>query len=396
MSLHQRRVMMADDTLTLYYKMLHHAGTPISAIVKRGPVPTFTRSGTAWYFDENGLLISAGTDEPRFDHNFAGTPLGLLIEQIRINEALHSRDRTQAAWINTNITAAKDAVGLDGSANSCSTLTATAANGTSLQTVTKAAEANSYSVYIKRKTGTGDIDITVDGGTTWTTCTGLSAVDFTRYYVLGASAADPTFGVRIVADGDAVIVDCDQLEGPDLGQAPYPSSPILTTTAAVTRNSEFLLSTDMSFVNQDAGTVYISGRTPLVPSSVVGTGWLFVLDDGGTTDNFSVEQSINNRRFQGEFVNSADTDAFVFVAESADSEDTEFALAVRYADDDVNISADGVAGTEDTSVGVPTPDPFTTMRIGRRSANNFFNGHFRSIKYYDVAKTDAEMNALTA
>ncbi len=103
---------------------------------------TFTRatpaSGT--FFDSAGVLQTASIDQARFDHTLASpfTALGLLIEEARTNRALHNRDFTDAVWVESNITSAQDATGLDNVANSASTLTAGAANGTTLQTVTNA------------------------------------------------------------------------------------------------------------------------------------------------------------------------------------------------------------------------------------------------------------------
>ena len=50
------------------------------------PRITFTRASTATYVGANGLIKTAGEDEPRFDHDPAtGESLGLLIEETRAN-----------------------------------------------------------------------------------------------------------------------------------------------------------------------------------------------------------------------------------------------------------------------------------------------------------------------
>jgi len=48
---------------------------------KLDPRITFTRSSTATYVDEDGLIKSAATNTPRFEHDpTTGDCLGLLIE----------------------------------------------------------------------------------------------------------------------------------------------------------------------------------------------------------------------------------------------------------------------------------------------------------------------------
>src|SRR5579871_6199535 len=56
--------------------------------------------------------------------------------EARTNDALWSNDLTQSAWTKTNVTAALNATGPDNVANSASTITASAGNGTILQAIT--------------------------------------------------------------------------------------------------------------------------------------------------------------------------------------------------------------------------------------------------------------------
>ena len=89
----------------------------------------------------------------------------------------HNRVLTNASWTATNITPALNQVGLDGSSNTASSITATAGNGTILQAITSTSATRVQSAYCKRITGSGEIDMTTDGGTTWTaiTCTSTTA-----------------------------------------------------------------------------------------------------------------------------------------------------------------------------------------------------------------------------
>lgn len=198
---------------------------------------TFTRSGTVGpYTDRDGLLDSAAANIPRtewvdWDADGVREQPTLLLEAARTNVALWNRDLTNAAWTKTNVTAAKDQTGIDGVASSASKIMATAGNGTCLQAVTLASSARYQSVYVKRVTGSGTINMTMDNGATWTAITVTSTAAWTRVYIPTQTLANPTVGFRIVTNGDAIAVDFVQNED---GTAP--TSPIATTTVAVTRN----------------------------------------------------------------------------------------------------------------------------------------------------------------
>lgn len=161
-----------------------------------------------------------------FDITLDGTPIttsvlkGYFSEGQRTNLALYSNDFSNAAWVKSNLTQASG------------TLTATAANGTILQTVTSTSQAHTFSIQIKRKTGTGNVDITIDNGATWVTKAINS--DWESYEVT-QTLANPVFGVRIETSGDEIYIRYGGLE-----KASFSSSPILTTSASVTRNKDDL------------------------------------------------------------------------------------------------------------------------------------------------------------
>ncbi len=66
----------------------------------RGPTLGITRATEATYFDAVGLLQTAASGDPRFQHDPAdNTSLGLLIEEARTNIAIRSEDFSHAAWV---------------------------------------------------------------------------------------------------------------------------------------------------------------------------------------------------------------------------------------------------------------------------------------------------------
>lgn len=184
------------------------------------------------YFNSSGLLVAAGATELRrdFDPRLLGV-CGYLREGAKTNVVLWNRDLTNVAWTKSNATAVKDQTGIDGVANSASSLEATAGNGTALQAITLASSARFQSVYAKRLTGTGTIEMTMDNGSTWTAI--ILTAAWTKLSIPTQTLANPTVGFRIVTSGDKIAIDFVQNENGVFG-----TSPILTTTAAVARGSD--------------------------------------------------------------------------------------------------------------------------------------------------------------
>ena len=174
---------------------------------------------------------------------------GYLCEGPKTNILLWCRDATNAVWTNTNITPLKNQIGIDGVANACSSLTATSANGTCTQTVTATSADRTISIYLKRISGIGDIQVTLDG-VNWISVD-LSNSIWNRI-VMGKSAiTNPVIGIKIVTSGDAVAIDYGQIEN-----TVVVSSPILTTSATATRAVDLSSTKNNYFLGQLKGTWY--------------------------------------------------------------------------------------------------------------------------------------------
>jgi hypothetical protein len=216
---------------------------------RSGVEATFTRATDAYARRSNALWLPSGSGNPRSHYSASGEYLGYLAEGARTNLALQSNDFTNVAWTKSNMTAAKTATGPDGVVNSASTLTATAANGTALQAITSASASRIASVFIKRRTGTGVVNITQDNGSTWTAVT--VTADWTQVSSTNQTLTNPTVGIRIVTDTDAVDVWCFMNE-----VATFASTPIPTTSATVTRNADVLTYPLADWYSATVGTVY--------------------------------------------------------------------------------------------------------------------------------------------
>ncbi|MDA8123532.1 MAG: hypothetical protein M0Z38_13335 [Deltaproteobacteria bacterium] len=178
-------------TISLMLPLVGKTQTDLKRVDKgTGPL-SFTRATTATRLNpDTNLIESVASGDLREDGR------GYY------NRLLYSEDFSQAAWVKTNVAVSNDNVlGPNGKTGLAQTLTASASNGTCLQALIDVSRARYGSIYLKRKTGSGTIQITLDGGSTWTTVAVTG--DWTRLGA-GQTLANPSFGVRFVTSGDAV------------------------------------------------------------------------------------------------------------------------------------------------------------------------------------------------
>lgn len=215
----------------------------------------FTRSTSAKYRNSAGIVATAAIDVIRDAHydasDLTANSPSTLLEGAATNVVIHNRDlspTTGATWTRTNMTVTKNQIGADGTANGACALVADAANATVTQQVTLASSQRAMSAYVFRGVGTGPVEMTTDGGTTWTPITLTGG--YTRVRIPAQTLANPNFGFRIVTSGDAIGVDFVQNE-----TGAVPTSPIETTTVAVTRGAD-LYSLPFTDVPRES-TVYV-------------------------------------------------------------------------------------------------------------------------------------------
>lgn len=153
---------------------------------------TFSRTSNATLTDSDGLIKWA--------------PHNLL---------LASEQFDSASWTKTTTTQTANAVAALNGTTTADTLTASGANGTTLQSYTSLGVSYTFGVWLKRKTGTGNIQIAADSGT-YTTVTITS--DWALYTVTQTPAAGTiSAGIRIVTSADAVEAWGAHLYRSDLG-----------------------------------------------------------------------------------------------------------------------------------------------------------------------------------
>ena len=233
-----RRRRGAQGSLGPYSQLLFRNDLQQSIVpqVARGvATPTFTRATTASVPDFEGKVNTALSGESRFKG-------ARRVE----NLLAASEDLSNAAWTYTNMSVATGVTDPDGGATAV-TLTATAANGTVYNSHAKVIDLDYLpSVWIKRRTGTGDIQLR-DGANTLQTLEVTS--EWQRFSVEAQTAPTVWVGflINIAVDADAVDVWHPQLEESTGQSNQNPSEYVSTgvgTGAELVVNGDFATDSD--------------------------------------------------------------------------------------------------------------------------------------------------------
>jgi hypothetical protein len=346
---------------------------------------TVTRASTKLRIGSNGLYGSVANNVPAFEFNTDGSYRGTLVEPGATNLALNSRNLTTASWTKTNVTTAQTATGADGGANSATTLTASAGNGTVLQAITSASASRVFSAVVRRRTGTGVVEITQDNGSTWTAIT--LTTSFQRFTTPNQTLTNPTVGFRIVTSGDAIDVDFCQAE-----TGPVATSPIVTTASTASRVADSVtLASASSVIGQTAGTLYIEfERLAIGPLSL---RRLFNISSGSTANRIL-------------FFITASTQVATLLVTSSSSDQAQIStsgavnginkMACGYATNDVVLYHNSTLVGSDTSATIPACD---RVNIGNgengAGASDNFLGWIRSVALFPTRLDNATLVSLT-
>ncbi len=332
---------------------------------------TTTRASVGYAQDSTGLLILFATGIPRI------TNKGLLVEESRTNLALWSRDMTNAAWTASNMTVAQTATGADGTLNAASTLTATGANATVLQSITASIAFYTYSVWLKRVSGTGNVDITVDNGTTWTTQTLTTSY---QQFQVPKNAANPVIGIRLVTSGDSVAADFSQTEA-----GSFATSPVVTTTVSVARAADVITLPSSTTLLSTPLSLYAAVNVPQVNSVIP---WRAVEAVDIATGTANIRNNTSGGVWSGN-LNAGIVNGPVVTT-------GRHKAASRNALNDVNIAVDGVLSTAVTSAANLTTN-ITKIEVGnsQSASPRQLNGYVERIAAWNSGLSDATIKFLS-
>jgi hypothetical protein len=323
-----------------------------------GPL-TMVRATTATFLNpKTSLIESAANNILRIESE------GALIEGQRTNLCLQSQT-LGTTWVPTNITVRdNDTVSPDGDVNA-ELLTATAGNGTLIQDLgVVAAAVKTFSIYLKRKTGTGNIQLTLDGGTAWTIVAVTS--EWTRFEV-PQNVTDPDVGIRIVTSGDAVWAWGGQLED----SSAFASSYIPTVAASVTRNEDVLTFPVSGNIDAIVGTLCFKG-------TIKTTGLTRFLAGGSFSifNNSTILRSVDG-------TSSVDSD-HTLVSDAVTN------IAFKWGTGGRRFAVDGVldaaAGAFDGNLSIGA-----TVTIGSQAGAQHAYGHMQNLRILPEEITDVQL-----
>lgn len=363
---------------------------------------TFSRASSATYFDASGVMQTATTNVPRFDHKpLTGESLGLLIEEQRTNLCLWSADFSNAAWVVNTATV--------------TTNTQTAPDGT--------VTADTFSP----TSGTSSIHQQV-------TCLASTVYTWSFYVRLGTmAAADFRFAVRDDSNGAFIAIDivpnitpvttewrrvtytfttpvgCVLVRpypyrfspasygttffiwGAQLEAGAFPTSYIPTTSAAATRAADMANITGSNFSSwyrQDEGTIFSAFSIP-TSSTAAGARVYAFSNSGGTTQTWLRLQGGTNRIYE---VTNLSSQQAVFSAGTF-SAGVLYKGAVAIKTNDFGFSENGSTPTTDTSGTLGTVD---RLGIGADAGGAApLNGTISRLTYWPTRLSNTTLQRVT-
>lgn len=393
------------------------------------PRITFSRASSGTYFDASGVLQLATTNTARFDYDPATfMAQGLLVEEQRTNLLLRSEEFDNASWVKATATVTANATtSPDGTVDADKVIVNTGvALGTSTaaglrQSVSKAASAITYTYTAYLKVGEfnsaflwmSNAGVTASVRCTFNLAAGTASATTTTGSFTGASATITAVGngwyrCTLIATSDTdTTVRCDiwpsdtvattgdgtsgiYVWGAQLEAGSFATSYIPTAGSQVTRAADqasIVAPNFASWYNQSEGTFVVEAATQK-PTSLAATVIAIDASDGG----------INNRHYIGvvsasaevRTVNGGSVQSTIIQAYSANSVE-KYAYAVK-ANDFAFARNGSIVGT-DTSGSMPT---INRMFIGNAAGSAaYFNGHIKSITFYNTRLPDATLQSLT-
>jgi hypothetical protein len=357
---------------------------------------TYTRSTTATYINSSGYVASAAINEARFECDATTLAAkGLLIEGAATNllnfsETFATTGGTNNNWADTNLT--RTSTNNTSPRNDATALqiTASAANGTIISSAAMGTSAaRTLSVWLRRVTGTGNIQYTLDNGSTYTT-QAITAV-WVRYTFAVTTAAQRV-GFRIVTSADAI-----EIWGVQLETGTGASSYIPTTTAQVTKAADFCKMTEaasqMSWLQRIDTCTFIADFMPMTQRggfnslfrliTTTSQGYeIYIYDTVAgvsltTTTKITASTNVETSLAQSMALNSTHKVAYSINATSG----------LRSHNGSTVSAANPIALATGTN---------STFGIGSTGLDaGAMYGHIRALKYYPTALTQAQINVLT-
>lgn len=383
------------------------------------PRITFTRASTATYFGADGLLKTAGINEPRFEYDpVTRQPKGLLIEEQRTNIFLYSEYFNNPYWSKIGVTIDSDiAYSPTGnlSADKLTTtggsdsgdiggsvgfrLTYTSLNSSTVYTVSYFIKPITCNVINLSYDDTTDVKSVMKFNLTSLSTTVLTGTPSGKieyvgggWYRISMTFTSTTTGfARIGLQPSAGQTNGSYLFlwGAQLEVGSNATSYIPTTTAQVTRSADNARLLDISWFRYDQGSFYCEASTSRT------TGAVFTaFGNTPSLQQFEMVKLVNNAQF-GVVNNGAYTANLQLGSVAANP---TFKIAGGYVVDNFAASVNGISPVTDISGQLPSL--ITTIQLGGYTAEPNtswgLDGHIKKLSYYPVRLTNTQLQQLTS
>ena len=386
---------------------------------------TFTRASSGTFVGSDGLIQTAATDVPRFDHNpTTGESLGLLVEEARTNLWLQSQ--FASSWTPTRATLqVNDIVAPDATMTGAKLIEDTTATLTHLITQSISVTSGTpytVSVFVKATASPRFLQFIFPSSSfTNTRRPVFDLVNGTALAATDTTASIQNFGngwYRCIASMSATVTGSAALQlqlaetytnavsnytgngvsgvyiwGAQVEAAAFPTSYIPTTTATVTRAADVASITGAafsSFYNQTEGTVF---------SDCVGTFFStqFLVNIAATAANtatsaISLASNLTSSQKRVRVRDAASADqASLALGGSSSGSRTRIAAAIKA--NDFAASLDGNAAVTDTNGTVPT---VVLMEIGSSPSGVTLGTQLhRRLAYWPVRLANTTLQQIT-
>ena len=359
---------------------------------------TFTRASSGTFVGSNGLIQTAATNEPRFDHNpTTGESLGLLVEQARTNLVLRSEAIATSPWFAGANTTLSNNTGevLDPAGGSTATkVVVSGGTGAFGQSVTLTAAIHTGSIWLRCATGTISASLIVYLGGSPFTNIGTTNVTITttwqRFSVVTSTATAAVYNLQL----NTIAIGTVYAWGAQLEAGAFPTSYIPTTSATATRAADVASigsSAFSSWYRQDEGTIFVNATTNATHGGSNSFPRNLSISDG--TNNNSIEQYyrvLASYTDAGYKIDAAGVNQAQF---DTNSQRNGQSSVIGYAANNFAFAVGGTVVATDLSGTVPTT---TQLRLGQRGDGSAaLNGTIKRLCYWRQALPGSTLQAIT-
>jgi hypothetical protein len=379
------------------------------------PRVTFTRASSATFTGSDGLIKTAATDEPRFDHNpTTGESLGLLVEEARTNLVLRSEEFDNASWAKISSTISANAAAAPNGTTTADKLIVD--NG---QSAGYAAQSSSFTSGITwtvscfaKASEVSDFRFVFESsafGSNLNAVFNLSTGVVTSFTAGSASIqALPNGWYRCIATATTTATASASIQfrsvhagngtngifvwGAQLEAGAFPTSYIPTTTATVTRAADVASITGSNFsswYNQTEGTMFAEYQQ----YAIGGTAVNFSDNTGSNFINIFTSSVANSRSSANVFTSGTNNGRLdnggTFVANSSIRSAYGLSAGSRSLSAQGNtVSASATPGT------LPTVNR-ANIGVNQDALSNWNNGTIKRLTYWPVRLANTTLQQIT-